>query len=179
VFFFVNSCCVSKAWGFLVLLVLLDQGMNCWKNHEQQTISMQRNVVELTCVLFVNTCTLRSRPQNPLSSSPTPRATLTRVSQGKLGGSVTRWNSLWFLFFSVVRECSLGCILTATFCILDFVRYRIILLFEELMQAILIIFTDYSFYIVHEVFVLWTYLVTCRVVRETKMTGSTSDDWIY
>jgi hypothetical protein len=25
----------------------------------------------------------------------------------------------------------------------------------------------------------WEYIVTCRMVRATKMTGSSSDDWIY
>jgi hypothetical protein len=28
-------------------------------------------------------------------------------------------------------------------------------------------------------FMLLKYIVTCRVVRVTKMTGSSSDDWIY
>jgi hypothetical protein len=67
-------------------------------HEEQQTISMRSNVQEWTHVLTVNTpCSHRhSFCATGVSSGLATRVTLTRVSRGRLGESLTRGLTFWF-----------------------------------------------------------------------------------
>jgi hypothetical protein len=104
----------------LSYLVLLYQDTHCYMLHEQQqTISMRSNVQELTHVLLMNTpCShLYSFCASGLSSDLATRVTLTRVSRGRLGESITRgWTCFWFHFCTIVRDCFWGCVLNGTLC---------------------------------------------------------------
>jgi hypothetical protein len=74
----------------------------------QQTISMRSNVREWTHVLLVNTpCShLHGFGSTGVSSGLATRVTLTRVSRGRLGESISwGWICFWFHVCTVVRDC--------------------------------------------------------------------------
>jgi hypothetical protein len=75
---------------------------------KEANASMRNNVREWTHLLLVNTpCWhLHSFCATGVSSGLATRATLTRVSHGRLGEPITRgWTCFWFNFCTVVRNC--------------------------------------------------------------------------
>jgi hypothetical protein len=77
--------------------------------HErQEMILMPSNAREWTHVLLISTpCShLHSFCATGVSSGLATRVTLTRMSRGRLGESITRrWTCFWFPFCIIVRDC--------------------------------------------------------------------------